>query len=47
LLLVGGKTGAIGWGTVTSTDTAFVIGCLAILLSRIPQSLRLFFRVPV
>lgn len=42
LLLVGGGAGASGWGTVMSTDTAFVIGCLAILGSRIPQSLRLF-----
>ncbi len=31
-----------GWGTVMSTDTAFMIGCLAILGSRLPQSLRLF-----
>ncbi|WP_141734334.1 Na+/H+ antiporter NhaA [Oligoflexus tunisiensis] len=31
-----------GWGTVMATDTAFMIGCLAILGSRIPASLRLF-----
>ena len=31
-----------GWGTVMSTDTAFVIGCLALLRSRTPGSLRLF-----
>jgi NhaA family Na+:H+ antiporter len=42
LWLIGGGPGAVGWGTVMSTDTAFVIGCLAILGSRIPQSLRLF-----
>ncbi len=42
LLLVGGGPGASGWGTVMSTDTAFVIGCLAILGSRVPLSLRLF-----
>jgi NhaA family Na+:H+ antiporter len=42
LLLVGGGPGASGWGTVMSTDTAFVIGCLAVLGSRVPQSLRLF-----
>jgi Na+:H+ antiporter, NhaA family len=42
LLLVGGQAGAHGWGTVMATDTAFVIGCLAILGRRIPQSLRLF-----
>jgi NhaA family Na+:H+ antiporter len=42
LLIVGDSPGAGGWGTVMSTDTAFVIGCLAVLGSRIPQSLRLF-----
>jgi len=31
-----------GWATVMSTDTAFVIGCLALLESRIPLSLRVF-----
>lgn len=34
--------GSNGWGTVMSTDTAFVIGCLALLGSRVPESLRLF-----
>ncbi|MGY2916058.1 Na+/H+ antiporter NhaA [Bradyrhizobium sp. USDA 3262] len=42
LLIEGGGPGASGWGTVMSTDTAFVIGCLAVLGSRIPESLRLF-----
>ncbi|WP_156970510.1 Na+/H+ antiporter NhaA [Andreprevotia chitinilytica] len=42
LLLEGRGAGAHGWGTVMATDTAFVIGCLAILGTRIPQSLRLF-----
>jgi len=42
LLIVGGAPGTSGWGTVMSTDTAFVIGCLAVLGSRIPQNLRLF-----
>jgi Na+:H+ antiporter, NhaA family len=41
LLLVRG-TALPGWGTVMSTDTAFVIGCLAVLGSRIPEGLRLF-----
>jgi Na+:H+ antiporter, NhaA family len=36
------QPGQSGWGTVMSTDTAFVIGCLALLGSRIPQSLRVF-----
>ena len=42
LLLVGGGPAASGWGTVMSTDTAFVLGCLAVLGRRIPESLRLF-----
>lgn len=42
LLLQWGQPGEHGWGTVMATDTAFVIGCLALLGSRIPQSLRVF-----
>jgi Na+:H+ antiporter, NhaA family len=42
LFLVDGGAGASGWGTVMSTDTAFVVGCLAVLGTRIPPSLRLF-----
>lgn len=42
LLLLGDAPGASGWGTVMSTDTAFVIGCLAVLGTRLPHSLRLF-----
>lgn len=42
LLLDGGGPSAHGWGAVMATDTAFVIGCLAVLGHRIPQTLRLF-----
>jgi NhaA family Na+:H+ antiporter len=42
LVLQWGQEGAHGWGVVMATDTAFVIGCLAILGRRIPQSLRVF-----
>ena len=42
LVLQWGHPGEAGWGTVMATDTAFVIGCLALLKSRIPHSLRVF-----
>jgi NhaA family Na+:H+ antiporter len=42
LALQSGHPGEGGWGTVMATDTAFVIGCLALLGSRISQSLRVF-----
>jgi NhaA family Na+:H+ antiporter len=42
LALMTGQPGAHGWGTVMATDTAFVIGALALVGSRIPPSLRLF-----
>lgn len=42
LMLQLDQPGENGWGTVMATDTAFVIGCLALLGSRIPQSLRVF-----
>jgi NhaA family Na+:H+ antiporter len=42
LAFMSGQPGMHGWGTVVATDTAFVIGCLALLGSRIPPSLRLF-----
>ena len=42
LELQSGQPGQDGWGTVMATDTAFVIGCLALLGSRIPLSLRMF-----
>ena len=41
-LLQIGQVGAGGWGTVMATDTAFVIGCLALLGTRIPLALRVF-----
>ncbi|EHJ9958742.1 Na+/H+ antiporter NhaA, partial [Vibrio parahaemolyticus] len=37
-----GEPGHHGWGTVMATDTAFVIGCLALLGRSIPSSLRIF-----
>lgn len=42
LALTVGEPGMYGWGTVMATDTAFVIGCLALFGSRIPAALRLF-----
>lgn len=42
LALQAGQPGQHGWGTVMATDTAFVIGCLALLGARAPQSLRVF-----
>ena len=42
LALQWGQPGETGWGTVMATDTAFVIGCLALLGRRIPHSLRVF-----
>ena len=42
LALMYSRPGMHGWGTVMATDTAFVIGCLALFGSRIPLSLRLF-----
>lgn len=37
-----GQAGEHGWGTVMATDTAFVVGCLVLLKSAVPQSLRVF-----
>lgn len=42
LFLQYGEPGQHGWGTVMATDTAFVIGCLALIGRDIPKSLRLF-----
>lgn len=42
LALQWAQPGQQGWGIVMSTDTAFVIACLALLGRRIPHSLRIF-----
>ena len=42
LAMQAGQPGQHGWGTVMATDTAFVIGCIALLGKRIPAQLRIF-----
>ncbi|MEQ8661050.1 MAG: Na+/H+ antiporter NhaA [Gammaproteobacteria bacterium] len=42
LLLLDGQPGMSGWGTVVATDTAFVVGSLALLGARVPPGLHLF-----
>jgi Na+:H+ antiporter, NhaA family len=42
LALQAGQDGERGWGIVMATDIAFVVGCLAVLGPRVPQSLRVF-----
>lgn len=42
LALMNDQPGMHGWGVVMATDTAFVIGCLALFGSRVPPSLRVF-----
>jgi Na+:H+ antiporter, NhaA family len=41
LMIEGGKSAARGWGIPMATDIAFVVGCMAILGSRIPRGLRM------
>ena len=40
LLLLGGEPAARGWGIPMATDIAFVVGCMAVLGSRVPSGLR-------
>jgi NhaA family Na+:H+ antiporter len=42
LALLSGHPGQHGWGAVMATDTAFAIGCVALLGRRAPRSLRVF-----
>jgi Na+:H+ antiporter, NhaA family len=42
LALASGPQAGRGWGVVMATDIAFVVGCLALLGSRVPNSLKIF-----
>lgn len=42
LALQAAQPGQYGWGMVMATDTAFVVGCLALLGARAPPGLRVF-----
>ena len=41
LALQFGRDGQDGWGIPMATDIAFVVGCMAVLGSRVPPSLRI------
>ena len=41
LVYVSGGEGQRGWGIPMATDIAFVVGCMAVLGSRVPHSLRI------
>jgi NhaA family Na+:H+ antiporter len=41
LALASGPQASAGWGVVMATDIAFVVGCLALLGKRVPDSLRI------
>ena len=40
--IMAGHSGQSGWGTVIATDTAFAMGCLALIGKNVPHSLRVF-----
>ncbi|NDC38844.1 MAG: Na+/H+ antiporter NhaA, partial [Proteobacteria bacterium] len=42
LILQYGQPAEAGWGIVMATDIAFVVGCMALLGSRVPHALRVF-----
>jgi NhaA family Na+:H+ antiporter len=42
LALASGPQSSAGWGVVMATDIAFVVGCLALLGNKVPNSLRIF-----
>ncbi len=42
LALASGPQSSAGWGVVMATDIAFVVGCLALLGNKVPNSLRVF-----
>jgi Na+:H+ antiporter, NhaA family len=42
LVVLGDGDGTGGWGTVMATDTALVVGCMALLGKRLPPWLRVF-----